>query len=71
MTMRSGRWVCSNPKCRREVYILILDEGRDGRNPVCSCASEMKKAYNAPRVRPIACLERATGQQGSLHCEGI
>jgi len=53
MMMRDGeRWICSNPKCRYEVHIL-MDESRDGTGPKCSCGSGMKKSYTAPKVSTI------------------
>jgi len=54
MTMREGeRWICSNPKCRCEIYVVISAGTADGRNPQCTCGGRMKKAYTAPNMRLI------------------
>ena len=49
MTMREReRWICSNPKCRCQVYVMVAAGPTSGTNPRCSCGSAMKKAYSAP-----------------------
>lgn len=51
MTMREDqRWICSNPNCRREVYVMFAAASGGGALPKCSCGSPMKKPYTPPSL---------------------
>lgn len=52
MTVREGQWICSNPRCRLEVFV-ITDVRSGATNPKCSCGSSMKQSYTAPKVRSV------------------
>ena len=54
MAIREGEhWICSNPNCRSQTYIVISAGTAVGTSPKCSCGSRMKKKYTAPGFRAI------------------
>jgi hypothetical protein len=64
MTMREGeRWVCSNPECRCEIYVVIAAGPGDGTNPKCTCGFRMRKAYTSPGFRRIHHLDELKAVQ--------
>jgi len=53
MAVRDGQhWVCSNPACRSEAFIIAARR-METTQPKCSCGSSMKKAYTPPNIRLI------------------
>jgi hypothetical protein len=46
MMMRTGeRWHCTNRACRCSILVETTGE-TDGKNPLCTCGSIMKKEYS-------------------------
>ena len=41
------RWHCTNPACRCEVLVETT-ASLEGKNPVCTCGTVMKKKYASP-----------------------
>jgi len=67
MTMREGeRWICSNPECRCEVYVVVAAGTADGTNPKCSCGFRMRKVYVAPNFKRILDPDQLKVLQGKL-----
>ena len=48
MVMKTGeRWHCTNPACRCSILVETSSEA-EGKNPLCTCGSLMKKRYSPP-----------------------
>lgn len=53
-TMCKGEhWICSNPECRCEVFVVHPAVTTEGENPQCTCGFPMRKPYIAPIFRAI------------------
>ena len=54
MAIREGElWICSNPNCRSQTYVVISAGTAVSSSPKCSCGSGMKKKYTPPSLRAI------------------
>ena len=53
-TLQQGdRWICPRRACGAEFVVLAPSELQGGRNPRCSCGSEMRRHYEAPTVQKL------------------
>jgi hypothetical protein len=53
MLVEAERLICTNRECKGEI-IVVKKPALERQNLRCSCGSEMKKIYHAPKLKVLA-----------------